>query len=379
MMRNTFLQDQKAYYLGLEIRELSELAADGLVEMFDPATQHFCFRLKRTKGGLVREGTSRRYTIMSLLGLHQLEAAGIQSRIDVKATFDNLFRTEDRIADLGDLGLLLWLCALASPQDLEHIYSKIDIHGALSDYAAAQEGRTMELAWFLSGLAHATLASGQHSPDLDRLALKTYELIRDNQGVSGIFGHLGRSGSLAGVLRGRIGSFADQVYPIYAFSKFAQAYNVREALQSAMNCAEAICRAQGPLGQWWWHYDSLTGKVIEQYPVYSVHQHGMAPMALFALEAASRCDFSPAISKGLQWIFGKNELGWDFRDTSAHVIWRCTYPKAYRRHFGTVTNLLAGRTHAHSSEDMKVKFECRPYELGWLLYALAGRETAVSG
>jgi hypothetical protein len=376
MMRNTFLPDQRAYYPDLEICELSELAAEGLVEMFDPATQLFCFRLKRSKGGLVREGSSRRYTIMSLLGLHQLETAGIRSKIGIKSSFDNLLRTTDQITDLGDLGLFLWLCALVSPQDLEHLFSKIDLNNALNNHPVAKAGRTMELAWFLSGLAHTTLVSGHSPRDMADVAMKTYQLIKDNQGNKGIFGHLGKSRSFSGLLRGRIGSFADQVYPIYAFSKFAQAYDVPKALQSATSCAEAICRAQGQLGQWWWHYDSLTGNVVEEYPVYSVHQHGMAPMALLALEAASRCDFTPAISKGLQWIFGNNELGRDFRDTSAHVIWRSAYPKAHRRHLGTVVRILTGRNNVHSSKDMKVKFECRPYELGWLLYAWAGRGEA---
>ena len=42
--------------------------------------------------------------------------------------------------------------------------------------------------------------------------------------------------------------------------------------------ASASCRV--PHGQWWWHYDVRDGSVVERYPVYSVHQHAMAPMAL---------------------------------------------------------------------------------------------------
>jgi hypothetical protein len=375
MKRRNLPQNRDAHAPALDIRELFQLAAEGLVEMFDPKTQLFCFRLNRTPNGLVREGSSRRYTMMALLGLHQLEIAGTQSPINVKATFDNLVRTGDQMDDLGDLGLLLWLCALVSPQDLERIYSKIDIRNALIHYGAAREGRTMELSWFLSGLAHATLASGQRFPDVANTAVKTYELIKRNQGGRGIFGHLARGKSLAGLFRGGIGSFADQVYPIYAFSKFAEAYHVPEALQSAMNCAEAICRAQGRLGQWWWHYNSWTGKTVEQYPVYSVHQHGMAPMALFALAEATRKDFTPAIFKGLQWIAGNNELGSDFRNRAGNVIWRSAYHDGIGRHFRLAMTLLNRGESLNPPAKMNVKFECRPYELGWLLYALAGRES----
>jgi hypothetical protein len=374
-MPSPFLLDQKSYNSGLEVRELVELAANGLVEMFDPETKLFCHRLNRTAGGLVREGHSPRYTMMTLLGLHRLENAGIPSRINIKTVFDNLLQTRDQMSNLGDLGLLLWLCAVVYPEDLAKVYSTIDISVALDRYAEAREGRTMELAWFLSGMAHAQMAVSGHQPDLARVALETFEQLKGNQGETGIFGHLARK-SFSGMLRGRFGSFADQVYPIYAFSKFFRAFGVQEALQLANNCARAICTAQGPSGQWWWHYDSVTGKVIEQYPVYSVHQHAMAPMALLALEEAGGADFTSAIAKGLNWIFGNNELSWDFRDTSANIIWRCGYPETYRRRLSTILTLLTGRSISPSSTHMKIKFECRPYELGWLLYAFAGRKLA---
>jgi hypothetical protein len=375
MMHNTFLLDQKPHNFSFDVRELLDSAADGLVDMFDPVTKFFCHRLNRTENGLVREGSSPRYTMMTLLGLHRLERAGIPSKVDIQQVFDNLLQTRDQMNDLGDLGLLLWLCAVVSPENLEKVYATIGISSALSRYVAAQEVRTMELAWFLSGLAHAKLACGEDHQDAARVALETLLLIQGNQGNAGIFGHMARK-SFSGLLRGRIGSFADQVYPIYAFSKLSQAYNLPDALQSAINCAGAICGAQGGLGQWWWHYDSVTGKVVEQYPVYSVHQHGMAPMALFALEEACGGDFTPAISKGLNWISGNNELAWDFRDKSADIIWRCAYPETYRRRLSTIATLLTGRSMSPSSMHMKVKFECRPYELGWLLYAFSGRRLA---
>ena len=42
--------------------------------------------------------------------------------------------------------------------------------------------------------------------------------------------------------------------------------------------------------------------LCEGYPVYSVHQHAMAPMALLDLRAAGGTDYMPAIAKGLQWL-----------------------------------------------------------------------------
>src|SRR6185295_12279489 len=135
-------------------------------------------------------------------------------------------------------------------------------------------------------------------------------------------------------------------------------------------CAQAICDAQGPQGQWWWHYDAPTGRVVQRYPVYSVHQEAMGPMALFAVKEATGKDFDQAALKGLEWIDGRNELKEDLRDPQIGVVWRCL-------RFPTTTSMLRqeARFFLHWQAEprpmrgLTVLRECRPYELGWLLYA----------
>ena len=362
------------------ISQLNDLAISGLTEMFDAGKQLFCFRLKREQSGVVREGLSQRYTIMSLLGLFKGEGNGLLSPIDVKSVCIGLLGNTAWITNVGDLGLMMWLCALAVPEHLHEMCSSLDVQSALSRYPESQECRTMELAWFLSGIAHATLASPTAGPEFRKLATKTYQVLEKNQGESGIFGHLGTKRTLPGFFRGRIGSFADQVYPIYALARFAQAFEVPTALVRARNCADAIIKAQGPLGQWWWHYDSSTGKVLQRYPVYAVHQDGMAPMALFALGEATQSDFTEAIYRGLAWINGNNELKCDLRDTSSAVIWRSIYrPKSWKKYFGEIREFARPGRPSGAMNDLKVLFECRPYHLGWLLYALAGRAVTTTG
>src|SRR6202012_5256035 len=138
----------------------------------------------------------------------------------------------------------------------------------------------------------------------------------------GIFGHLAARQSLAATLRGKIGSFADQVYPIYALAQFAKINYRREPLARALDCARTIGEHQGPNGEWWWHYDSASGKLAETYPVYSVHQHGMAPLSLLALAEVSGEDFSAPIRPGLDWIAGNNDLHFDLRSPADGVVWR---------------------------------------------------------
>jgi len=358
----------------LDPSELTIVAAKGLAQMFDVEKQSFCFRFKPVGGRWVREGLSSRYTMMSLLGLHRFEAAGLQSPICIRDAADICLRNAPHMTNLGDLGLALWLCALASPDRLEEVYSNLNLKVALAHSREAREGRTMELAWFLSGLAHAGSVRGASLPGVSDLATATYGLLKKNQGVRGIFGHSSKYGTFAGVLRGHIGSFADQVYPIYGLARFARVFGLRAALTSALECADSICRIQGNLGQWWWHYNSRTGELFEQYPVYSVHQHGMAPMALFEVAEAAGVDFSEPIYEGLPWIAGENELGLDLRADSRRVVWRSIYDSGkYQKHVGNAKALF-GLSPNQATRDLTVKFECRPYELGWLLYAFAGRD-----
>ena len=359
----------------VNIPELTGLAASGLVQMFDAESRLFCFRLNRGPNA-VRGRLSPRYTIMTLLGLHRLETSGGRSPVEVKPILHSLLGSYDWINGIGDVGLMLWLCALTSPENLQAICLSLRVESALDRFQDARHGRTMELAWFMSGLAHATSAMpARKRLDLRGLAVRSYEALKKNQGDHGFFGHQATGRSCAGILRGHIGSFADQVYPIYALGQFAQAYNVHPALDMARKCADAICRAQGPLGQWWWHYDASRGTVSQRYPVYAVHQDGMAPMALFALSEATGVDYSEPIYKGLAWIAGNNQLGRDLRDASSGLIWRSIYrPTGWKKYRDEVGEFLRPVQSAKLVDDLKILLECRPYHLGWLLYAFAGRD-----
>jgi len=352
------------------IAQLVELAIRGLVPMYDEEKGLFCHRLKHTSSGNIKEGISPRYTVMTLLGLLRAEAAEYQSPFDIYATIDALYRNVEWVDNIGDLGLLLWLSSVSS-RKLDSFYATFDLENALHNYSDARKRLTMELAWFLTGLTYARRAEGIQRPYLEPLARLTYTLLQSNQGRHGLFGHMAKWNSLAGAVRGHVGSFADQVYPVFAMAHFGQVFGMKEATQNALRCANAICRLQGPLGQWWWHYDTLTGHVVERYPVYSVHQHAMAPMALFAAQDACNSDFLEQIHRGLEWIGGANELQQDLEDESANVIWRSICPAKSTSYFGRVSVLMGQERTAGA---LRILHECRPYELGWLLYAFAGRE-----
>jgi len=357
------------------IRRFVDLAVRGLVPMFDQQKQLFCFSLKRTNDGMIREGLSPRYTMMTLMGLHRLEQGGGTSPIEIAAVLKALLANLDWVEDIGDLGVLLWTCALVAPEYLAEIERRIELETALDRYRSAKRGVTMELAWFLTGLSNWALVCPEKLVGLRGLALQTLALLKKNRGEQGFFGHLARGGSVIGMTRGRIGSFADQVYPIYAMTRFSQAYQDESALKMAIQCGRGLCEAQGSLGQWWWHYDSLGGGVLEGYPVFSVHQHAMGPMTMFALGEAAQIDYTPWIYRGLKWINSANELAFNMEDDSAAVIWRCQYRSAsqVKTYLKAALNMGDAAKPYQAKRDLKVLFECRPYELGWLLYAFAAR------
>jgi hypothetical protein len=353
--------------LQVSVRHLVEQAVRGLPQMFNSDAGMFCFKMKKSAGGeLVQEGVSPRYTVMTLMGLHRLEKKGLRSPVGVKPIFERLLANTEWVDNIGDLGLLLWLVAEIDPQRLKELANRLQIATALRRFPDARNGVTMHLAWFLTGLSCYALACGGGEETRD-LAREGYSLLTRNQGKNGYFGHLSVNASLQGKVRGRIGSFADQVYPIYGMAQFSQAFRDDEAICRASECAAAICEVQGPLGQWWWHYDSVAGTVFEEYPVFSVHQHGMAPMTLAALSKAAGKDFAPWIYRGLQWIDRQNELGVNMEDTTAGVIWRCIRQLPLKRIAG---RLLRSHGNGQARNDLAVLFECRPYELGWLLYGL---------
>ena len=151
---------------------------------------------------------------------------------------------------------------------------------------------------------------------------------------------------------------------------------ISQLWRAAEACAARICKLQGIAGQWWWHYDTRNGSIVEGYPVYSVHQHAMAPMALLDLREAGGADHSDAVARGLGWLEEHPEVSVPLVSHENNVIWR----KAARREPKKAVRAISAMTTALRPglllpgldaifPPCEVDYECRPYELGWLLYA----------
>ncbi|MCW8848559.1 MAG: hypothetical protein OQJ81_01170, partial [Melioribacteraceae bacterium] len=354
------------------VDELVQLSINGLNDMFIESELEFAMKKKLHGEDLILEGRNIRYTFINLIGLYKAECNGFKINIDLKKILINKIENANNLDGVGDIGLLLWATSLISHEDLPKILTQINFQNILTSYKDAESKLTMELSWLLIGLLMASTFSVTFKQSVGDLIDKIYQILRNNYGGKGIFKHLSTD-STHGKIRGNIASFADQVYPIYAFVLYSQQTGFEESLLIAEETAQKICQYQGENGEWMWHYNAKTGEVVSKYPVYSVHQDAMAPMALFAIQKATKNNYEKYIVKGLDWLIN-NPLNYNMISSENNAIWRAIEPdNTHRKIRSTLSNL--GLNLNNEYKNLKVLKECWSYHLGWLLYAFAGRTT----
>ncbi len=362
---------------GSTVEELCALSLRALKRMYLPDQGLFAFRLRRVAGDVVSEGISPRYTAMTLLGLM---AAGESAARDVLAGNDPrgvISRLLERVGEepnLGNVALTLW-----AARSLGHEGADLALIRLKAMDPLGGSHPTVELAWALTALS---VSPHGVATDADLAARVARRLLQSQGRSSHLFPHW-PAGCAAPWARAHVLCFADLVYPIHALSHYHGWTGDSPAMLAASSCAARMVALQGDAGQWWWHFDSRTGRVVERFPVYSVHQDAMAPMALFALADAGGEDYSTAIKLGMEWLKHAVEIDGTLVDREADLIWR----KVHRREPGKVSRMLqAGASRLHPSLRFPVDplfppdavdYECRPYHLGWLLYAWAGRDPIV--
>lgn len=350
--------------------ELVQLAVRGLSRIGGqaPASVAFTYRGQASPSGPVvrQQGSSLRYAAIAALGLGrvpeelQRQALGGRSAAEFAVQCQAAALTQ---AEPGATALSLWAAAeVAGSADSELVTA---LEGALD----RDQLDTVIAAWMVT----AAVAVG---PDAAALQERAAERLLAHTGTVGVFAH---TLPPARGLRGHVGCFADQVYPIQALARLAAATGEARFLVPANRTAERIVRLQGAEGQWWWHYDHRDGSVVEGFPVYSVHQHGMAPMALADLAAAGGDDHSAAVAGGVRWLTAHPECVEPLIAPELDVVWRKVgrrEPRKASRALAAATTALRPGLHLPFVDRVvppgKVDYECRPYELGWLLYAWAG-------
>jgi len=358
----------------LEISALSSMAAKALLALFDGTEMLFSRRITLRGRGFRREPASPARTVVALLGLHRFADSGQRQPFDLPSIETAIFKDKRWINGIGDLGILIQFAAEYSPDRLISLADNFDFAKALEIFPDGRKARTAALSCFLAGISRAKLSCSDVLPDLTDVAVDTYRLLGANQGASGIFVHAGLPGLFQQPFSNRFGTIADQLHAIYALATFARAFGIEEPLADALNCANAIRALQGDKGQWWFLYDKRSSRVVNRYPVFSIYQNGIAPMALLALAEPTGQNFDDAICSGLSWVTGVNELGVDLRDRQHGIIWDSIEPRSRITNFWEHALNFMHNSRKSRDENLRIRFEARPDHFGWLLYALTGFE-----
>ncbi|MBT2209006.1 hypothetical protein [Actinomadura sp. NEAU-AAG7] len=361
------------------VAELLRRALRGLPRMRTSEDGGFVFTMR---GDPARPaGTSVRYAAIVALGAaflpedDQRAALGGDSVAEVVGAL--VARLGDtgpgEITSLGDIALICWAAAETGHGALEPALARL----AAADPPGERPVFTVDAAWVASALAAARdagAASGAASGTEGHLERARDRLLAGLDGRP-LFAHEVGGTGLVPRYRAHVGCFADQVYPVQALARIGDDRSVA----AADRVAGRICAAQGAAGQWWWHYDARTGGVVEGYPVYSVHQHAMAPMALLDLADAGGDGRLAAIARGVRWLTAPAETGASLlpggEPGEPVMTWRKVARddprKVVRGVRAASTRLRPGlrfRSLDRRFPPVAIDRECRPYELGWLLH-----------
>jgi hypothetical protein len=343
---------------------LRRLAHAALPRMYDARADRCVFTIRRQDGTQIPAGVSDRYTAITIIGV----AADGLDRWTLP--FDPVRMAQALVArlpasgNLGDAALIAWAAA-AVGVDAGPAWSQVE-----RLFNARPAHPTVEAAWALAAAA----IDGRHVTPAFRQRLHAAVMQAWNE-KAGVFRHITGGGGA----RSHVACYADQVYPIFALSRFAARHHDAAALAAAARCARRICALQGAAGQWWWHYDHRTGEVIEGYPVYAIHQDAMGPMALRAAADAGGGAFDEHITRGLAWLEASPELnGGTLIDDAAQMLWRKVArrePNKATRYVQAACTMLHPRLRVPGMDLVfpagVIDYEDRPYHWGWFLYAWA--------
>jgi hypothetical protein len=347
--------------------EIRRFCIDRMREAFDPGTGLFSKQL-RNRNWERTEGTEE--ITSTAICLIALSRAGI----DPSAIGVDLAPTTDRVFDhcasryRGGLGLAAWMNAAWDGEPLGRVLAA---RGIPCDAAGlgARSITTMETAWMLCGAAHEYARNRDEAAGRLAAELQAELLSRYHDG-NRLFRHAAATAPARHRVRKNVANFADQVYSVMALSFDRIARGDARSGEAAAACMDRLTELQGELGQWWWHYDPSAGRVAGHFPVYSVHQHGMAPLALTAVSRFTGRDLSGAIAKSFGWL-SRNELGAAMIDGATGTIWRDIEPR--RGAIGKAAHdagMVLGLRESgpEGIGPLEVNYETRPYEWGWCIH-----------
>jgi hypothetical protein len=362
------------------MKELAGIALRALPQMYDESSGLFSQKALPQGGRLVNRGENAYYSAASVVGILTQPEVSPDAVVPVGKALDALHAACEADHGAPLLSTTLWAGAIAGDQRSPGLV------GALERSLVVEGAESAALGQVLRGLTAGAEAFPEvRDAALDLAGRCAAELLDRHSARARVFRAMPRRPSgLRTTLGARITSFASQVYPLLGLASL-HAFRGEAPPPALRQTAEHLVEAQGPLGQWWWLYAPSTATVLEGYPVYSVHQDGMAFMGLVPVEQLGEGSYRDALTLGVEWLDERNELSLSLVDEQPPFICRniqrvgsdadAPFGISRSNFYRTVARSLrpgsvSGRTVA-AREELEPLRECRSYHLGWLLYAHA--------
>jgi hypothetical protein len=355
--------------------QYAQAALEILPELYDPDRGLFSHKAWSTGRGYQNQGSNVLYSAICLIGLQRHGSDKARSVLAQTAyALDGIFTAVGDVGDPSTVATALWALQLAGDERAHILLRRLD------ESLDTVRVSSMGLGLVLAAVAE-TIESTSMRDRAARIAARCQsELTSRFASSAGLF-RGSRKGGSDDFLHARVTSFAYQVYAILGLAEHARAVSGTIAPE-AVRAADRLAGLQGPDGQWWWMYSSVTGSVLEAYPVYVVHQDAMAFLALANLQNLGAGSYESVLRRGLEWVAGANELGRPLYDATQPWFCRAVQrlgsdPNAFggmsrSNHLRLVLRSIApwpARRTPAAPTKLEVLEEDRSYHLGWLLYA----------
>jgi hypothetical protein len=308
------------------------------------------------------------YTLNVLLGMSRLVEA--PDGMDASEVFHrNVAQLTKLPVPTYAFGMALWTAAelgLDLPEEVARRLSRL-----LREQREWEMFRAQDLGMLLTGIV-AQARKGQ--TEWHGFAGPLFSFLWDRyHSDSGLFFDTSSG------FRRRFASFATQIYLSIACYHYGEFAGSPQAIAAANACARKLIDLQGPRGEWPWFFDARSGRVLDFYEVYSVHQYGMAPALLELAEHHNVRGAREALVKGFHWVLGENQLGQSMLVPELGLSIRSQVRKnelmtKTPRILRAVKNAYLGISSGLiESSDLALRLECRSYELGWILWSFGQR------
>ncbi len=303
-----------------------------------------------------------------LLGLLRAEEVGLSHPFSTGALRTRVLGDlGSDAAGPGELGLALWAESRADGGAIGEITDLIAkrVQGRMDRVPLEQ------LAWLVSGLTASSERAGVELTTglLDRAEAEL--LSRTAAGTGLMHDPHHRIG-------GGLTPIAGQFHSLIALEQLVGSERGENDREPARRLAGALLELQREDGSWPGIVDSLRGEAASLYPVLTITQVALAPLAL---RSAGRLDlegdFSSAVQRSLAWAKGGNALGFHLIHEQEARLDRGILPRrepgAFSRGLSTAARRLRGRLPEPEPEALILDPEPSSEDLGWLLEAWAGR------